>query len=327
MKIGIIGSGFVGSTAAYAILMNKSASEIVLVDANKPRALAEAADILHAVPFVHPVTVRAGEMEDLTGAKVLIVTAGAAQQPGESRLDLLKRNAVIIRTMVRHGLTYTKAFGKMAYMTKDASVIVATNPVDIMTHLAAVQAAEMGVATSRIFGSGTILDTARFRSLLSTRLKVDPQHIHGYVIGEHGDSEVLAWSGVSVAGLGLDEFCAARSSALPTETRAVIDRDVRQAAYQIIAGKKATYYGIGAALAHLVAVIAGDRHAIMTVCTPIEEVLGVKNVSLSLPHLVGSDGLIQRLPISLSSEEERKLEESARVIRAACDDMCGCASS
>ena len=317
MKIGIIGSGFVGSTAAYAILMNKSASEIVLVDANKPRALAEAADILHAVPFVHPVTVRAGEMEDLAGAKVLIVTAGAAQQPGESRLDLLKRNAVIIRTMVRHGLTYAK----------DAIVIVATNPVDIMTHLAAVQAAEMGVATSRVFGSGTILDTARFRSLLSTRLKVDPQHIHGYVIGEHGDSEVLAWSGVSVAGLGLDEFCAARSIALPTETRADIDRDVRQAAYQIIAGKKATYYGIGAALAHLVAVIAGDRHAIMTVCTPIEEVLGVKNVSLSLPHLVGSDGLIQRLPISLSAEEERKLEESARVIRAACDDMCGCASS
>jgi len=317
MKIGIIGSGFVGSTAAYAILMNKSASEIVLVDANKPRALAEAADILHAVPFVHPVTVRTGEMEDLTGAKVLIVTAGAAQQTGESRLDLLKRNAVIIRTMVRHGLTYAK----------DAIVIVATNPVDIMTHLAAVQAAEMGVATSRVFGSGTILDTARFRSLLSTRLKVDPQHIHGYVIGEHGDSEVLAWSGVSVAGLGLDEFCAARSIALPTETRADIDRDVRQAAYQIIAGKKATYYGIGAALAHLVAVIAGDRHAIMTVCTPIEEVLGVKNVSLSLPHLVGSDGLIQRLPISLSAEEERKLEESARVIRAACDDMCGCASS
>jgi len=317
MKIGIIGSGFVGSTAAYAILMNKSASEIVLVDANKPRATAEAADILHAVPFVHPVTVRAGEMEDLDGAKVLIVTAGAAQQPGESRLDLLKRNAVIIRTMVRHGLTYAK----------DAIVIVATNPVDIMTHLAAVQAAEMGVATSRVFGSGTILDTARFRSLLSTRLRVDPQHIHGYVVGEHGDSEVLAWSGVSVAGLGLDDFCAARAISLPLQDRAAIDRDVRQAAYQIIAGKKATYYGIGAALAHLVAVIAGDRHAIMTVCTPIEEVLGVKNVSLSLPHLVGSDGLIQRLPISLNPDEELQLQASARVIRAACDDMCGCASS
>ena len=317
MKVGIIGSGFVGSTAAYAILMNRSASEIVLVDANKPRAVAEAADILHAVPFVHPVTVRAGDMEDLEGAGVLIITAGAAQQPGESRLDLLKRNAAIIRKMVKHGLTYAK----------DAIVIIATNPVDIMTHLAAIQAAEMGVATSRVFGSGTILDTARFRSLLTTRLKVDPQHIHGYVIGEHGDSEVLAWSSVSVAGLGLDDFCAARAISLQPAERAAIDRDVRQAAYQIIAGKKATYYGIGAALAHLVGVIAGDRHAIMTVCTPVDEILGIKNVSLSLPHLVDSGGLIQRLPISLDSAEERQLQESARVIRAACDDMCGCACS
>src|SRR5262249_452949 len=191
MKVGVVGSGLVGATAAYALVMRGVGREIVLVDKNEARAAAEADDIRHAVPFAHPLEVRAGEYTDLTGCKVVVLCAGVGQKPGETRLQLLKRNASVFREVV-------PAVLKSA---PEAVILVATNPVDVMTHLAARFAAEAGVAAGRVFGSGTTLDTARFRTLIGAHCGVDSRHVHGYVVGEHGDSEVLTWSLVTIGGM------------------------------------------------------------------------------------------------------------------------------
>ncbi|HEY5571458.1 MAG TPA: L-lactate dehydrogenase, partial [Anaerolineales bacterium] len=197
MKIGIVGSGMVGATAAYAMVMRGVGRQIVLVDLNKERAQAEADDLLHAVPFAHPLQISAGEYEDLDGSRVIIIAAGVGQKPGETRLQLLSRNAKVFEQVIPSVLQHAP----------EAILIIATNPVDVMTHLAARFAAELGVPSSRVIGSGTTLDTARFRALLGRDLRIDPQHIHAFVLGEHGDSEVLTWSLVTVAGMSLDEFC------------------------------------------------------------------------------------------------------------------------
>jgi L-lactate dehydrogenase len=238
MKIGIVGCGMVGATSAYALLMSGVGREIVLVDVNRARAQAEANDISHAVPFAHPLTVRAGEYADLEGASVVVIAGGVAQKPGETRLQLLQRNAEVFRQIVPSVLGGAP----------DAVLLVVTNPVDVMTQLAAHFAADFGVPQTRVFGSGTTLDTARFRALLGRHFQVDPQHVHAYVIGEHGDSEVLVWSQATIAGLSLDEFVTVHGTPLTAAERQEIDENVRHAAYQIIAGKGATYYGIGSAV-------------------------------------------------------------------------------
>jgi L-lactate dehydrogenase len=193
--------------------------------------------------------------------------------------------------------------------------VVATNPVDVMTHLTARYAAAYGVPSTCVIGSGTTLDTARFRTLLGTHFGVDPHHVHGYVVGEHGDSEVLTWSLVTIGGTKLDDFCRLRDFCLDEETREAIDRDVRRAAYNIIAGKGATYYGIGAALARIVDVVLHDQRSVLSVCTPTDQVAGVTDVTLSLPHLVGGEGILTRLPLSLSEDEAASLSASAQIIR------------
>ncbi len=313
MKVGIIGSGFVGATAAYAMVLQRVASDIVLVDINRERAEAEAADISHAVPFVHAVDVMAGEYEDLKGSSVVIITAGVSQKPGESRLQLLERNAAIFQQVVPSILDNAP----------DAILLVTTNPVDVMTHLTAKYAAEYGVPSSRVIGSGTTLDTARFRALLGEYLGVDPQHVHGYVIGEHGDSEVLTWSIVDIGGLPLPKFVDYCNIPMDEAARQSIDSDVRNAAYQIIEGKGATYYGVGAALARIVDVILRDHRAILTVSTPTDEVAGVEDVSVSLPRLVGGRGVLATLPLHLSDEENEELHASARTIKTAIEEVEG----
>ena len=311
MKVGIIGSGFVGSTGAFAMVMRGVGREIVLVDLNKERAEAEADDILHAVPFAHPLQVRAGDYSDLAGSRVVVITAGVSQKPGETRLQLLERNADVFRQIVPQVLENAP----------DAVLVVATNPVDIMTHLAAHFAAEHGVPSSRVIGSGTTLGTARFRALLGKHLGVDAYHVHGYVIGEHGDSEVIAWSATRVSALSLGDFCRLRGCALDDATVKEIDHKVRQAAYHIIEGKGATYYGIGAALAKIVNVILRDQRAILTVCTPTNEVAGVSDVTVALPCIVGGEGILESLPLTLSGDEEQALHDSAQVIRSAIDEL------
>jgi L-lactate dehydrogenase len=310
MKVGIIGSGFVGATTAYAILLMGTASEVVLVDMNRKRAEAEAADIRHAVPFVHPMLIRAGDYSDLSGAEVVIITAGSNQKPGESRLELLGRNASIMTAIVEQTLQYTP----------NPILVIATNPVDIMTHIAAKVAVAKGLPSNRVIGSGTTLDTARFRSLLGDYLGVDAHHVHGYVIGEHGDSEVLTWSIVDIGGVSLQEFAKMQNVSLDQTIRQSIDHDVRSAAYQIIEGKGATYYGIGAGLSRIIDVFAHDHRAILTVCTPSPEVVGVKDVTISMPRLVRANGVIDTLPFKLSDEETLALQKSASMIRARIDE-------
>lgn len=307
MKVGIVGSGLVGATAAYALVMRGVGREVVLVDRNAGRAEAEADDLFHAVPFANPLTVRSGGYEALDGSRVVVIAAGVNQQPGETRLQLLERNAAVFADVV-------PAVLKSA---PDAVLVVATNPVDVMTHLTAHFAAKLGVPSHRVIGSGTTLDTARFRTLLGTRLGVDSHHVHGYVIGEHGDSEVLTWSLTAVAGLGLDEFCQVRGLTLGTDERAEIDQRVRRAAYHIIQGKGATYYGIGSALARIVDVVLHDQRAVLTVCSPTAEVAGVRNVTLSLPRIVGGAGLIASMPLSLDETEQAALQRSAEVLHDA----------
>jgi L-lactate dehydrogenase len=307
MKIGIVGAGVVGSTAAYAMVMNGVGREIVLVDKNTKRAQAEADDIFHAVPFAHPLHVYAGEYADLTGASVVILAAGVAQKPGETRLQLLNRNAAIFAEVVP----------SVVHAAPDAILLVATNPVDIMTHLAARFAAPLGVAAGRVLGSGTTLDTARFRALLGQHLGVDSVHVHAYVVGEHGDSEVLTWSLATVAGLPIEEFCCKRNACCKAEDRAQIDENVRHAAYSIIEGKGATYYGIGSALARIVDVILHDQRSILTVCSPMPEVAGVSDVTVALPHLVGGAGVLETIPVRLSEDEQKMLQRSASIVSEA----------
>lgn len=311
MKTGIVGSGFVGATAAYALVMRGVGRRVVLVDMNRSRAEAEADDILHAVPFAHPLEVSAGDYADLAGCRVVIVSAGVGQKPGETRLQLLERNAQVFKQVIPRILEHAP----------NAILLIATNPVDIMTHLAARYASEVGVPSSRVIGSGTTLDTARFRSLIGRQLNVDSQHIHAYVLGEHGDSEVLTWSLVSVGGIPLPEFCTGREISICEDDYSSIDEQVRRAAYHIIEGKGATYYGIGSAIARITEVILQDERSILTVCTPMPDVTGVKDVTVSLPNLVGGEGIIQTFYPKLSEEETAALRNSAQVVRAVIDQL------
>jgi L-lactate dehydrogenase len=309
MKIGIVGAGMVGATAAYALIMRGVGREVVMVDLNKQRAQAEADDLLHAVPFAHALQVRSGEYGDLAGSRVIIIAAGMGQRPGETRLQLLERNAKIFQDVIPSILRYAP----------DAVLLIATNPVDIMTHLAARYAGEQGVPSNRVIGSGTTLDTARFRALLGRKLGVDSTHVHAYVRGEHGDSEVLTWSMVTIGGIPLDDFCEMRSLSVCAEDKGEIDEQVRRAAYHIIEGKGATYYGVGSALARIVEVILRDQRSILTVTSPVEDGAGVKDVTLSLPHLVGGQGILATFQPLLNPEEQSALNASAALIRKVLD--------
>lgn len=305
MKVGIVGSGLVGSTAAFSVMMRNAANEIVLIDKNHKRAKAEADDIRHASPFVHPVNIYAGVYDDLADARVVVITAGVSQKPGQTRLDLIKTNALILRDII----------GKVLKQAPDAILVIATNPVDPMTHLAARYAEEHGVSSSRVIGTGTTLDTARFKSLLGVQMGVDPQNVHGYVIGEHGDSEVLTWSIIDIGGLPLDEYARMRKIQFGDPEKKAIDKSVRYAAYNIIEGKGSTYYGIGGAIARILHVIQNNQRAFITICTPVKEIAGVKNTTVSLPHLLGSKGVISTLPFNLNEEETKALGRSAEIIK------------
>ncbi len=312
MKIGIVGCGMVGATSAYAMIMGGIGREITLVDPDEKRLVAEVADLNHAVPFSNPLNVRAGGYSDLAGCRMVIISAGVSQKPGESRLDLLKRNAAVFADVVPSILKHAPA----------ALLLVATNPVDIMTHLAARFAADFDVPSHRVFGTGTTLDTARFRSLLGHRLGVDPPHIHAYVVGEHGDSEVLPWSLTRIGPLELADFCERREIELTDSDRTDIENRVRGAAGAIIGGKGATYYGIGAAVAKIVDVVLHDQRSILTVTTPASQIAGVSDVSVSMPRLLGGDGVLADLPLrEMDEAEHRALSESARVVKKAIETI------
>jgi L-lactate dehydrogenase len=304
MKVGIIGAGMVGGAAANALVFSGAANEIVLVDKDRGRAVAEAEDVLHATPFAHGARIKGGGFEDLAGADLLVLAAGVSQQPGETRLQLLERNEAVFAAIIEPAL---KA-------APDALLLVATNPVDIMTQIATRLS---GLDASRVIGSGTILDTARFRTRLAAHLGVAPASVHAYVLGEHGDSEVLCWSAAVIGGIPVGVFAEQIGRPVDPAVRAAIDEDVRRAAYRIISGKGATWYGIGGGIARIARAIDGDEHALLTVSAVTQDLGHGPPVALSLPRIVGRPGIVRTLRPALSTEEQAALEASADVLREA----------
>ena len=310
MKVGIVGCGLVGSTAAYAMALEGAARDLVLIDLNPAVARAHAEDILHATPFATPVRIAAGDYPALKGADAVVLACGVAQRPGEPRLQLLERNAEVFR----------KVLSRIMESAPEAILIVASNPVDVMTQLVT---RISGLPPGKVIGSGTILDTARFRALLGEYLGLAPQSVHAYVLGEHGDSEVLVWSSARVGGVPISDFSEQVGRLLTEEAKALVDEGVRRAAYRIIEGKGATYHGIGAGLARIVRAIRDDEHTVLTLSSLSRDVEGIDEVSLSLPRLLGGEGIEAELRPALSDEEREALRKSAELLKEAATQL-GC---
>lgn len=304
MRIGVVGAGQVGATAAYAFVQQGLGSEIVLIDRNHDMAVAQAEDILHATPFASPIPVLAGEFSDLADAGIVVLCAGVAQKPGETRLQLLDRNAAVFAEIIPQVLA----------VAPEAILVIATNPVDVMTQIAQKIAR---LPPSRVIGSGTILDTARFRALIGQHLAIASTSVHAQVLGEHGDSEVLHWSAATAGGVPIGAYAAQIGRPFTDEVVARIDTGVRRAAYSIIKGKGATYYGIGGGLARIVKAIMSDQRSVLSVSMVEESVLGVGPVALSLPRIVGSKGIVDTLTVTLSEDERAQLTASAKTLHEA----------
>lgn len=297
MQVGIIGAGSVGAATAFALMMRGVARKITLIDMNKDKAWAEATDIAHAAPFAYANKVKSGDYEDLCGCEVVIVTAGANQKPGETRTDLLGRNVKIFASVIPQIVKYAP----------ETTLLIATNPVDVMTEVALKLS---GFPKERVIGSGTVLDTARFRTDLGYHLGVSPKSIHANVLGEHGDSEVLCWSNGDSGTLPLEKIGRELGRPLTDEVKAKIDDDVRNAAYKIINGKGATFYGVAGALCRICQAITTNEYAVLTVSSHHAEIAGVKDVCISMPTVIGKRGVHDVLYPDLNDEEKRQLHES-----------------
>jgi L-lactate dehydrogenase len=304
MKVGIVGAGMVGGAAANALVLRGAASEVILVDRNHKRAVAEAEDIMHATPFAYITRVCAGDYDDLAGAGAVILAAGVSQKPGETRLELLERNATVFADVIP----------KVLHAAPDTILVIATNPVDVMTQIATRLS---GLPPERVIGSGTILDTARFRALLGAHLGASPKSVHAYVLGEHGDSEVLCWSLADVGGIRVDRLARQIGRPLNDEIRARIDQGVRRAAYRIIEGKDATWHGIAGGLTRIIQSIGGNEDSMLTVSIMTEKVEGVGPIALSLPRIVGRAGVVRTLRPRLDVSEQDALRRSAATIEEA----------
>ena len=304
MKIGIIGCGFVGSSGAFAIALVGAATELILVDLNADLANAHAEDILHATPFSEPVRIAAGDYSALKGAGLVVLACGVGQKPGESRLKLLERNVNVFQNVVPRVLEHAP----------DSLLLVVSNPVDIMTQVVTKISA---LPPERVIGSGTILDTARFRALIAEHLGLAPHSVHAYVLGEHGDSEVLAWSSGKIGGVPVIEFAEQIGRRITDDVKAKIDDGVRRAAYRIIEGKGATYYGIGAGIARIAKAIRDDEGAVLT----LSNIEGINGVSLSLPRVLKAKGIEATIQPMLSNEEEKALNKSADILREAAVEL------
>lgn len=302
MQIGIIGAGAVGAATAFALMMKGLARKITLVDINSKKAIAEATDIAHAAPFADANKIKAGRYEDLQNCDIIVVTAGANQKQGEKRTDLLERNVKIFAEIIPQAAKYAH----------NAIFIVATNPVDVMTYTTIKLS---GLPQERIIGSGTVLDTARFRTDLGYHLGVSPKSIHANVLGEHGDSEVLCWSNGDAGTLPLGVLAEKLNCPLTDEVKTKIDDDVRNAAYRIIEGKGATCYGIAGAITRICQSIISNEYAILTVSSFHSEIAGVQDVCLSLPTVVGKRGIHNVLKPELSANEQKLLNISALKIK------------
>ena len=301
-KVVIVGAGMVGSTFAYALQIHGTAREIVLIDADKERAEAEALDLGHGAFFTPPVDVRAGDYTDCSGADVVIICAGAKQKPGQSRMDLVGTNIDICKSVVQN----------VVAQTRDAILLLVTNPVDVLTYAALKFS---GLPKRRVIGSGTVLDSARFRYLLSQHCQVDAHNVHAYVLGEHGDSEVLAWSITNIAGVKLDDYCKNCPRKCPNIEREKIADQVRNSAYHIIEAKEATNFAVGLALVKITTSILRNENSVLTLSTLMSGQYGIDDVCLSVSTTINRDGVDRVLSPNLTEAELEALRSSAGAIR------------
>ena len=301
-KAAIIGCGFVGAASAFSLMQSGLFSELVLIDVDRTRAEGEALDISHGLPFARPMQIYAGTYADLSDAAIVIVCAGAGQKPGETRLDLVRKNIEVFRNIIP----------QIAAVNQEAILLIVTNPVDVLTY-AAVRFS--GYPKNRVFGTGTVLDTARLKYLLGQHLQVDPRSVHAFIIGEHGDSEIAAWSGASVSGVPLRDFCEMRGHFDHESAMQDLAERVRTSAYRIIEKKQATYYGIAMSVRRICEAIVRDEKSVLPVSSVQHGMFGVEDVALSIPAVVGKDGVETTVPIELSDAETAALRRSAETLR------------
>jgi L-lactate dehydrogenase len=300
-KVAVVGCGFVGSASAFSLMQSGLFSEMVLLDANHAKAEGEAMDISHGASYKRPMKIYAGTYDDITDASIIVITAGAGQKPGESRLDLVHKNVGILKTIIP----------EIVKRDCEGILLIVSNPVDILTYAALKMS---GFPENRVIGSGTVLDTGRLKYELGKHLGVDSRSVHSFIIGEHGDSEIAAWSNTNVSGISLNEFCEMRGYYdHKMSTRAIAEK-VKNSAYEIIEKKGATYYGIAMAVERICEVILRDEKTILPVSSMMHGEYGIENVVLSLPAVIGKHGLETKVPISLNEEEIRKLKESAELL-------------
>jgi len=301
-KVVIIGCGFVGSASAFSLMQSGLFSEMVMIDADKSRAEGEALDISHGIPFAKPMKIYAGDYDDIKDASLVIITAGANQKDGETRLDLVKKNISIFKSIIPE-------INKRQFK---GIILVVANPVDILTTIT-IKLSDL--PPNRILGSGTVLDTARLKYELGEHLNVDPRSVHAFIIGEHGDSEIAAWSSANVSGIQLDKFCEMRGYCNHKDSRDKIADDVKTSAYQIIARKKATYYGIAMSVKRICEAIIRDEKSILPISSMINGEYGINEIALSVPAILGKDGVEKIVPISLNEEEIKQLKNSAETLK------------
>jgi L-lactate dehydrogenase len=301
-KIVLIGSGAVGSTFAYTVLLKGLAHEMVIIDANPDKAEGDALDLNHGMLLAHPMKIHAGDYPDCAGADIIVIAAGAAQKPGETRLDLMQRNVAIFDSILSQVTRYND----------NGILLIATNPVDILTQVALKLS---GWPHNRVIGSGTLLDSSRFRYLVGKRLNVDPRSIHGMIVGEHGDSEVPLWSSLQVAGMPQDDLSEDHPWHLNESVRKEITADTKGAAYQIIEKKGATYYAIALALARICEAILKDQRSVLPVSHSVTLTPEIGSVCLGIPCVIGRNGVEEPAPFPLSDKERMELEESARTLK------------
>ena len=301
-KVAVIGCGFVGASIAFALMQRGLFSEMVLLDVDQAKAEGEAMDLSDGLPYAASMDIYAGTYDDVTDCALIVLTAGVNQKPGESRLDLISRNIQILQSIVP----------QIRARKFDGILLVVTNPVDVLTYAAWRLS---GLPAQRVIGSGTVLDTARLKQLLGQHLQVDSRNIHAFIIGEHGDSELVVWSGANVSGLNLDDFCRLRGMQNDPSAMQAIYETVRNSAYEIIRRKGATYYGIAMAVSRIAECIVKDEHAVLPVSVVLHGEYGLEELSLSIPAILGSNGVEQVLEIPLNGSERMALTNSAGQLR------------
>ena len=307
-KVAIIGCGFVGASCAFALMQSGMFSEMVLIDVDKNRAEGEAMDISHGMPFAKPSKIYAGDYDDIIDAGIIVITAGANQKPDETRLDLVHKNVKIFRSIIP----------QISERNCGGILLVVSNPVDVLTYVAAKLS---GFTENRVIGSGTVLDTARLKRAVSEHLTVDSRSVHAFIIGEHGDSEIAAWSGANISGIPLRDFCELRGHYKYAENTTRIAEEVKNSAYEIIEKKQATYYGIAMSVRRICEVILRDEKSILPVSSIMYGEYGISDVALSMPAIVGKNGVETKVPIPLSGDELERLQQSASMLRDVLDEV------